>query len=158
MEYIAVPVPTGLVPEVMRLIVDRLEEETGLAVLAAAPGDGDAAASPGDGWSREDLARLRASSIATAATVSAMLTALADAEGDWLTTSELVELTGIDRGRIKNAPAQLTRHLAKHYGGKPWPFEAIWGPHLGAGYPSEVHYRVSGAVAERWREVVHAAA
>ena len=150
-DFINVPVPSGLVTDVMRFIAER----SGLPAVSYKENAEESAASlPSVPWSRTDLAKLYATPAASTRTVSAMLTALSEVTPKWLSTSELEALTGIDRRNIKGSLSAFTRHVKAHYGRTNWPMVFQWGPQISVDYPAEAHYQVGEGLAETWREIV----
>jgi hypothetical protein len=148
-EYVMVPVPEGLVTEVMRLITDRADE----LVPPSADEVPGADAPPAVPWTVEDLVRLHATPNATARTIGAMLTALSECAPEPMGTSALAEATGVPRANIKGALSALTRHIRKHYGRSNWPMTFQWGPNVDPALPAEAIYHVDVETAEMWKSV-----
>lgn len=108
-------------------------------------------------WPVEDLRRFAATPTATSSTIGKVLDVLAASPGDYLSTSELEEQTGVERKNLKGAFSALTRHINKHYDGRGWMLTFKWGPEIEPGYPAEAHYTLSEDQASRWKEARHSA-
>jgi hypothetical protein len=103
-------------------------------------------------WTLEDLRRFAKTPTTTSVTIGKVLDELAKKPGDYFSTSQLEDLTGVQRPNLKGAFSALTRHINAHYQGRDWMLACKWGPDLGAGYPAEMHYRLSEEQAGRWVE------
>ena len=154
-ELVQVAVPRQHLMAVYGLLASLDGEPTALVTATVTATEGREAAA-GDAedetWPVEDLRRFAATPTATSATIGKVLDVLVAHPGDYLSTSELVEQTGIARGNLKGAFSALTRHINKHYDGRGWMLTFKWGPQLGPGYPAEGHYAVSEEQAARWKE------
>ncbi|GAB3286956.1 hypothetical protein [Kineosporia babensis] len=103
-------------------------------------------------WPVEDLRRFAETPTATSVTIGKVLDVLAAKPGEYFSTTQLEQLTGVPRPNLKGAFSALTRHINKHYDGRGWMLTFWWGPQLGAGYPAEAHYVLSDEQATRWLE------
>ncbi len=103
-------------------------------------------------WSVADLRRFAQTPTATSLTIGKVLDVLVEQPGQYFSTSELEERTGVPRANLKGAFSALTRHINKHYDGRPWMLEFEWGTRLGADYPAEGHYRLTEEQADLWKQ------
>ena len=103
-------------------------------------------------WPVEDLRKFAGTPTATSVTIGKVLDVLAARPGEYLSTSDLEEQTGVVRSKLKGAFSALTRHINKHYEGYGWMLDWEWGPALGAGHLAEIHYTLNEEKASRWKE------
>ena len=103
-------------------------------------------------WTVEDLRRFAATPMATNVTIGKVLDVLSEQPGEYLSTSQLEERTGVPRNNLKGAFSALTRHIKKHYDGRDWMFAWSWGPQIDPAWPAETHYTVSAEQARTWRD------
>ncbi|GLY19904.1 hypothetical protein Kisp01_69180 [Kineosporia sp. NBRC 101677] len=122
-----------------------------IASLEAA-GHAEALPEPATTWSVADLSRFAETPTATSLTIGKVLDVLAGKPGDYFSTTQLEELTGVPRPNLKGAFSALTRHINKHYDGRDWMLEFRWGTELGAGHPAEAHYRLTEEQADLWKQ------
>jgi hypothetical protein len=150
-DFINVPVPSGLVTDVMGFIAER----SGLSAVSDTENTKaeSSASLPEVRWSPADLEKLYATPSTSARTVSALLTALSEVAPKPLSTSELEALTGIDRVNIRGSLSAFTRHVKTHYGRTNWPMDFQWGPQISVDYPAEAYYNVTEGLAETWKEI-----
>ncbi|MDQ1305111.1 MAG: two-component system, OmpR family, response regulator [Actinomycetota bacterium] len=141
--FVSVPVPLSYVIPVYELIAR-------LAVAPPTEVDGDETEPEEVTWPVEDLRRFAETPTTTSVTIGKVLDVLAASPGEYFSTSQLENLTGVPRSNLKGAFSALTRHLKAHYEARGWMLTFEWGPSLGAGYPVEAHYVLSHEQAERW--------
>jgi len=103
-------------------------------------------------WPVEDLRRFAETPTATSVTIGKVLDVLAASPGEYFSTSQLEDQTGVPRQNLKGAFSALTRHVNAHYQARDWMLTCSWGPDLGANYPAESHYILSEQQATRWIE------
>lgn len=118
-EFVAVPVPTHLVTEVMRFIADHatVEKSEPDAPLGAGAGSRD--------WSKEQLSQLHESDAPSVKLFAQVLTLLADASPEPISVDRLAELTGIDSGlALQKKFGAVTRWMRNRIGGDVrWPLQ-----------------------------------
>jgi hypothetical protein len=78
--------------------------------------------------------------------VSRMLDVLAARRSDWIGTTELVGLLGVEKTKLRGTLAALTRHVKAHYGRLNWPMKFEWNG-------TEATYKINPDVAELWPSV-----
>lgn len=103
-------------------------------------------------WPAEDLRRFAQTPSATSISIGKVLDVLAAAPGEYLSTTQLEDKTGVPRQNLRGAFSGLTRHVKAHYGARGWMLTYVWGPDLGPSYPAESHYILSEEQAARWIE------
>ncbi|QNK52668.1 hypothetical protein H7F30_14070 [Dermacoccus sp. PAMC28757] len=107
-------------------------------------------------WSVEDLKRLAAGSTVTTRRWTLAMDACAEHPGEYFSTSEIAEMTGMSIAEWRDAPRKITRHLKTHYeaiplnadGNQAWPLRARTRPE----HPDEVSWMMTPATAERWKQ------
>ncbi|AWK09608.1 hypothetical protein DDQ41_12510 [Streptomyces spongiicola] len=154
-EYIYVPVPRHLVPEVQAYIV----RHSGTASAEAAETGGGKAGSEdlSEQWTAEILRQLAETQLSSTQSVSRVLDVLAEQPGDYVSTTHLVENLDIDRLQLRGALSALTRHLNKHFDGRYWPMTWVERLSPSPDYKTEFFYSVDSTIAQRWKEVRTAA-
>ena len=142
--FVPVMVPSALVPEVLRLIADRLD--TPAQPASAADEDMTHV------WPIEKLRKFSASRVKTALIVSEVLDYLAERPDVPVPTSELMTATGRTTTGLRAAWIKLAPHLEKHYGDPTWPLIKTRGPAIDL--PSkETYYTIVGEQAVLWKQV-----
>ena len=96
-------------------------------------------------WTPEDMARLR--SVATNATVIAMIDLGAEHPGEWISLPAIRERADRTQFQARGDLAGLTMMLKHRFGRRNWPMEARWGA---GGAPELVYYRLPPHLAYGW--------
>jgi len=149
-----VPVPDEHVPAVYRLLANLAS--TSVSAPSTKNPDPDLGPGPDldevEGWSDPDLRSFAFSAMQIAQTARCVFDVLAASPAEWMSTSDLVDATGLG-SKIKNMPTQFTRTLNARYNGKPSPLEHRWGTNLDVPRDDQMYYRVTPARAEQWLRI-----
>lgn len=156
-EYVSIPVPTHLVPDVYAFITQRL---TGQPATDASSSGTDTAAEPVTDeagyptleWTVDDLTRLAATRTPGIVNIATVMDTLATSPGTWMSTTDLERDTGIPRFNLRGSMSALTRHVKAHYSRDNWPFTFGWGTSIGMN-DAQAYYRIDPATADRWTEI-----
>jgi len=105
-------------------------------------------------WSVDDLRSFASTSSETSRTIRKVLDVLAAEPDKFFSTSELEEVTGIHRAKLKGAFSGLARHVRKYYPNRMPMWIFAWGPNLGPDVPAEAHYKFDQQRADAWKEAV----
>lgn len=126
------------------------------AAATLLPSDTDASEPDWLVWSVEDLKRLAAGSTVTTQRWTLAMDACSEHPGEYFSTSEIAEMTGMTIAEWRDAPRKITRHLKTHYdtvpvnadGNQMWPLHAKTRPE----HPDEVSWMMTPATADRWKQ------
>jgi hypothetical protein len=133
-------------------------EPEGDAPAAGDDGSAEPAADPEhpitDKWAVEDFVLLLRDPRASAQQIGAVLDVLAEDPGTYLSTSDLVGLTGMSRNQLRGTFSGFSRvcQTLRPDTAFWWPIEWTWGPSNHAGRGRETFYQMSSTVAERWKQ------
>lgn len=104
-------------------------------------------------WPEDALRRLAESQSVTARRWVTAMDAIAQRDGNWFTTSEVAEISGLTINEWRDAPRKISRHLKAHYTDVPvheghlvWPLRPWTNPDK----PGEVSWGMPPATKQRW--------
>ncbi len=108
-------------------------------------------------WSIEDLTALSRGTSETAKRWTLAMDACCEVAGQWLSTSKIVDRTGMSINDWRDAPRKLRRHLIANFPNVPIDDSTgdhIW-PLLGKSKAGshEIHWAMNDEQAKRWRQV-----
>ena len=103
-------------------------------------------------WEVSDLRRLATSDAITAMRWARALDVCAEHVGDFLSTKQVAEESGMSVNEWRDAPRKISRHLKAHYPDVPaWPLAVRSGRPLGIN-DDQVYWAISAEQAKRWRQ------
>jgi len=113
---------------------------------------GDRALEANTPWSVESLRLLIANPTATARRWAMALDVCATGLGDWVSTQDMAERTGLTINEWRDACRKMTQHQRKNYPNESdWPLATISGRHLGHSY-DQLYVAITEEQAARWAE------
>ena len=145
-DFINVPVPSEHVTKVYALLAS-LADGGGASGREQPQG-------PFDGWTDDDLTKLRDAQQATVRKIAQLMDVLAESPGQPVAYTELVTRLGVTRGELQGALSGFTRWIRKVWGqAYGWPMRVTYGAATTHGMASESYYTLTTNTARRWRTV-----